>query len=302
MANKAYIDAIVIASPVYEHYPMITAALNAGLHVHTQPPLGLNVKQAEEVCAKASESKVRTSVFFNSRSYAPHLYLKQLIDAGYVGTPLFGDFQYLTGRNLSLDEGDWRDDKQRSLGIGQLVIHMADLARWWMGSVDSVSASTRTFKPLRSNDDEPFEAAEDSALFSLAFESGAHGSIYASRVASAEIFHHHITIRGDAGALQLHHSIGHGWQILAGKAGDELLHEIQLPNSYVAGIDQNAKPFDQVRDFLVRFHIGDRAFVDSIVDDRDIAPTFEDCLAAHRIVETGFRSAETGRYEYVQSK
>jgi len=148
-ANKAYIDAIVISSPVYEHYPMITAALNAGLHVHTQPPLGLNVKQAEEVCAKASESKVRTSVIFNPRLYAPHLYLKQLIDEGYVGTPLFGDFQYLTGRNLSLDEGDWRDDKQRSLGIGQLVIHMADLARWWMDWVSNGEDAGTTRLSLR---------------------------------------------------------------------------------------------------------------------------------------------------------
>lgn len=100
------------------------------------------------MCRKAERAKVRTSVWFNSRAYATHLYMRELIESGFVGKPLFGESQYLTDRDLLIAEGDWRDDEKGGLGVGQSVIHMADTAIWLVGQIAEVSASNSIFRPL----------------------------------------------------------------------------------------------------------------------------------------------------------
>jgi predicted dehydrogenase len=295
MIKKADLDAVVIAGPSYAHFPMIMAALEAKLHVHTQSPLGLTRREAAKACAAAHAAGVKHMVFFNPRIYSTHLHLKQMIDDGFVGKLWQCDFQYLTGRNLGLSEGDWRDEKAQGSFALHLCIHMADMAHWYAGPVRNVSASLSTFKPLPQAGGETAEPAEDSAILLVEFENGAHGTIYGSGVAALESFHHHVTVRGDEGALQLSHSLTHGWSLSGGRAADESPRDIELPPSYLEGIDISMTPFEQIRQYIAHNSVGDRAFVDSILTDAEIAPTFDDGLAAHCVIDAAIQSAETGR-------
>lgn len=79
-------DAVFINTPADEHYRQITAAIEAGCHVICNPPLFINVAQAEECYRKADEAKV---ILFegNKTLYFPafeHMLL--LVKTGLIGT------------------------------------------------------------------------------------------------------------------------------------------------------------------------------------------------------------------------
>lgn len=53
MIEQGNLDAVVVATPDDLHYPMVMAALDAGLHVICEKPLASSVAQAEAMVAKA---------------------------------------------------------------------------------------------------------------------------------------------------------------------------------------------------------------------------------------------------------
>jgi len=87
MIAQADLDAIVIATGNDSHYPIATAALEAGLHVLCEKPLALDVAQAEEMTRKAAEKEATTLVPFTYRFMPTNRYLKQLVDEGFIGRP-----------------------------------------------------------------------------------------------------------------------------------------------------------------------------------------------------------------------
>ena len=85
MYENDNLDAVVIASPDYEHHPMTMAALDAGLHVMCEKPLASNAELAREMLARAEEVGVVHMTYFTHR-WMPHLqHVQQLIDEGYIG-------------------------------------------------------------------------------------------------------------------------------------------------------------------------------------------------------------------------
>ena len=71
MIAKEGLDAVVIVTPDDMHHPMAMAALDEGLHVMCEKPLGLNVAQTAEMLAKAEEAGVTHMVYYTSRWF-PH--------------------------------------------------------------------------------------------------------------------------------------------------------------------------------------------------------------------------------------
>ncbi len=97
MYEKENLDAVVIASPDYEHHPMTMAALDAGLHVMCEKPLASNAELAREMLAKAEEAGVVHMTYFTHR-WMPHLqHLEQLIEEGYLGMVYDAQFHYWLG-------------------------------------------------------------------------------------------------------------------------------------------------------------------------------------------------------------
>lgn len=145
MLDEAGLDAVVVVTPDELHYPMTMDALDAGLHVLCEKPLALNAGQAREMYEKAEAAKVKHMVLFTWRWQPHHLYLKQLVDEGYVGGCYQAYFSFLGpfGRD---GEYQWRFDSQRSNGVvSDLGAHRIDFARWYVGDVCRVSAHLSSF-------------------------------------------------------------------------------------------------------------------------------------------------------------
>ena len=55
MLREAELDAVTVSVKVPEHYRLTMDALDAGVHVYTEWPLGANLREAEELAAQRRE-------------------------------------------------------------------------------------------------------------------------------------------------------------------------------------------------------------------------------------------------------
>src|SRR6185503_17579731 len=88
MVTSKEIDAVAVVVRVPSHYEPTKAAIEAGKHIYTEWPLGRTTAEAEELTALAKAKGVQTATGLQSRVSPALLYMKELIESGYVGEVL----------------------------------------------------------------------------------------------------------------------------------------------------------------------------------------------------------------------
>src|SRR5258706_12234990 len=88
MCASKEIDAVAVVVPVPAHYEPTKGASEAGKHVYTEWPLGRTTAEAEELAALARAKGVQTACGLQSRVSPALLYMKEQIEAGFVGEVL----------------------------------------------------------------------------------------------------------------------------------------------------------------------------------------------------------------------
>jgi predicted dehydrogenase len=79
------IDAVAVVVRVPSHYAPTKAALEAGKHVYCEWPLGRTTAEAVELSALAKSNKLVTAVGLQARVNPAVMYMKELLEAGFVG-------------------------------------------------------------------------------------------------------------------------------------------------------------------------------------------------------------------------
>lgn len=129
MLQNEELEAVAILSPSGLHVAHIEKALEAGLHVFVDKPLGVTVEE----CKKAEKlvEKAEDRVFFIGfmRRFDPsYAYAKQLINQGKIGKPFL----------VKLSSADPEHTIQEAIRFGatsggifiDMTVHDIDLARW----------------------------------------------------------------------------------------------------------------------------------------------------------------------------
>jgi dTDP-4-amino-4,6-dideoxygalactose transaminase/predicted dehydrogenase len=182
LINSGDVDAIVIATPHWQHGELAVSALKAGLHVLCEKPLTVTVAQADEVLEAASRSKGIFAVVHQKRFEPAYLYVKQLLDSGELGTIY----------RCSMLESAWRSEAYyrsspwrgtwRGEGGGVLLNqapHILDRYAWLCGMPETVTARCDT--SLHEIE------VEDTASAILYHSNGAHGYIHISTIEAPAI-------------------------------------------------------------------------------------------------------------------
>lgn len=78
-------DAVIIATPHYDHPPLAIKAFGQGLHVLCEKPAGVYTGQVREMNAAAEKSGLVFGLMFNQRTLGEHRKLKELVDSGELG-------------------------------------------------------------------------------------------------------------------------------------------------------------------------------------------------------------------------
>jgi predicted dehydrogenase len=296
LITKGDIDALVVATPDDLHYPVIMAALDAGLHVICEKPVALSIQHAREMYEKATAAGVKHMTYFTYRWLPYAQYLHQCIQEGYLGRVYHSEFRYVAGFRRQA-QYRWSWDRQRSLGaLGALGSHMIDLARWCLGDVANVSAYLGTCIAHSLPDGTPLDVTNDAATLTLEFQSGSYATIHCSEVAHLgnQLQAQSVRLYGEEGTLEVEAHWSEGlrleYVIRCARRDEKAMQIVLLPQAAVQGIDStrsSADPFDHI---FTTQAVGCRLFIDAIVHDHALAPSLYDGLKVQEIIEAAIQS------------
>jgi len=83
--DSGVIDAIVIATPHYDHPVIAVEALDKHIHVMVEKPAGVFTKSVREMNAKAAESDVVFAIMYNQRTSPIFRKMREMVQGGELG-------------------------------------------------------------------------------------------------------------------------------------------------------------------------------------------------------------------------
>ena len=168
------IDVISISSPPFQHHEAVMTAIAAGKHVLCEKPLGIRLKDAEEMTAAVAKAGVANAVAFEYR-YNPALQaIKELILNDHL--PLVREIEVTRfgtemGASVKRAPSTWWYDKSKGGGVANAFMpHIVDLALWLGGAgAQTSSGFLRTANPVRTAPDgSTFSSNVSDGCFSVA--------------------------------------------------------------------------------------------------------------------------------------
>jgi len=270
------------------------AAAEAGKHVICEKPLGRDAEESYDIWRRVAATGVKHLCAFNYRFVPAVRLAREMIEAGELGEIRHFRGRYLQdwGDDPSLDTWRFHADEAGSGALGDLGAHVVDLARFLTGEIASVSGFTKTFLPGRQVDDAVEAAVE--------FESGAVGTIEATRLALGRRNALQWEINGVKASLafdmerlnelQVFRADGdraRGFKTVLVSEANHPFWEHWWPPGHIIGWGET---------FVHELH----HLLKAIADDGDVAPygaTFEDGYRAAEVCDAIVRSGASGARE-----
>jgi predicted dehydrogenase len=316
VAADPRVQAVSITAPNFLHREIGVAMAEAGKHIWIEKPVGLTAEDARAVADAAARTGVRSAVGFNYRNAPAVETARALIASGEIGTVthvrvrLFSDYAAHPQGALT-----WRYERERggSGVLGDLASHGADLARFLLGDIASLTADTAIFVPerarptgataghtLATGELGPVEN-EDYVNCLLRFTSGARGVLEACRVSVGEQNNYGFEVHGTKGAVfwdfrrmgELGISRGTGYQ-------DQPVSTVYVgPGDGEFGAFQpgaaNAMGYDDLK--VVEAY----RFLRSVAEGTSYGATVEDAVHSAAVLDAMSRSAESGAWVEVSA-
>ncbi len=294
LVSSDEIDLVVVTVKVPYHYGLVTAALNAGKHVHCEWPLGNGLEEARKLAALAREKGVVNTVGTQMRAAVEVKYLRQLIADGYVGKVL--------SSSLIADAGGWGPEtvadlaylNDKSTGATMLTIpfgHTLAGVREVLGELSGISGRMilRRDQVRVTDTGETLTAtSDDQIMVNGVLESGAAFSAH-YRGGMSRGTHFLWEINGTEGDIQVTAGFGHGQMAqlsLFGAQGEETdIKQLTPPAEMYHGLPENVIP---------RNVAGIYAMVaKDIRNNTREAPSFEDARKLHELLDAIEKSSES---------
>jgi len=144
LIHSGLVQAVLIATPHYQHPSQTIDSLNAGLHVMCEKPAGVYVKQVREMIAAAEKSGRVFALMYNQRTNANYRAMHELVHSGRLGAIKRVSWIVTNWYRTQAyyDSGDWRATWEGE-GGGVLLNqcpHNLDLLQWICGMPDRIRA------------------------------------------------------------------------------------------------------------------------------------------------------------------
>ncbi|MFZ3484864.1 Gfo/Idh/MocA family protein [Sphingomonas sp. 3-13AW] len=199
MLAEADLDAVIIATPSRFHVPMVTAAMNKGLHVFCEKPFTLSGSDSQMLADLAAEKGLVNQVGYHYRFTGAFREVKRLLDSGVIGKVSHVLAEAYGPVVLKAKGSTWRTRRVEGGGcLYDYAAHPINLLNWYFGMPSSVGGSVLGRIFSRDTDDEVYSTLyfDDGKTAQLSVnwsdESyrkmstkisiwGTHGRIYADR-------------------------------------------------------------------------------------------------------------------------
>ncbi len=249
----ADVDAVEVCTPNYLHVPIALEVVKAGKKLNCEKPLALSGAEAESL-EKALEAKQEKAMMCFSYRFKPAVrYAKKLMEDGALGKVLGVSVEYLKdsglwpGRKL-----EWRFVKEYAgTGVlGDLGVHLIDLARFLIGDFKAVCGRLGVIVPEREKLDGSGMGkveTDDFCSFLAVMEGDVNATFNITRCA----YGHHNTIKfvvyGDKGTISFNldnpEVLGVGCKELF--PDQPQLHEVPVPEGFNASQEETFVHFAQ---------------------------------------------------------
>lgn len=183
------VDAVLDLTTLALHHEVGVAALDAGKHLLTQKPLAVSVRAAQRLVSLAAQRGLTLGVFENVRQSPAVRAAAWAVRTGLIGqaqAAVIGGLGGLWSPHRVVAETPWRHHKLLGGGGGSIDIgvHQMHWLRYVVGEIAAVSATARTFEPVRYIRDvqgrvveEVHVDVDDTYLATAVFEQGAIGQL-----------------------------------------------------------------------------------------------------------------------------
>ncbi len=276
------IDAVYIASPANMHFDQVVTCARSKKHVLCEKPLGMNVREAEEMIRICREEKVTLGIGLMMRFVAQHRNAADMIRQGKLGKPVYGRAQ-LSCWYPPID-GAWRQDPETG-GGGSLMdmgSHCIDLLEMFFGNAGSVSC-------FINNNVHPYRS-EDSAVVSLFFENGAIGTVDTYFCIPDNSSKNILELYGSGGSILARGTIGQGpsGEMKAYIEGSDSGYDALQKRDQEAGSSIDPEP---VNTYLAEIE----EFSQALLEGREPSNNYSLGLRSQKVIEACYKSAKTGK-------
>ena len=313
------VQAVNVASPNFLHREMALAAVDAGKHLFCEKPVGRTPEETTEIYHAVKKAGLMSFVGLNYR-WAPLVqYARQLIVEGKLGriTNYHGRF-FVMYASDPLGQLSWRflEEKSGTGALGDIMAHAVDMAHFLAGSIEQVTSTKETFikeRPLpvpgrgthfstgSQNDPKGDVTNEDYVGAMVQFANGARGTLEVNRIIYGPKSEMAFEVYGTKGAVK--------WNF-------ETMNEIEL---YLPDETGGHEGFVRIlagpeHPFHARFNPGPGIglgyddlktieayhFLQSIVDNREGAPSLSDAYAFAKVHAAMMRSWGSRSWETIE--
>ena len=85
LIDSGEVDAVIIATPHYDHSPIAQYAFKKGVHVLTEKPAGVYTKQVREMNEAAAKTDLVFGIMYNQRTNCVYRKMRELVQSGELG-------------------------------------------------------------------------------------------------------------------------------------------------------------------------------------------------------------------------
>ncbi len=85
LIDSGEVDAVIIATPHYDHSPIAEYAFSKGVHVLTEKPAGVYTKQVRKMNEAAAKTDLVFGIMYNQRTNCVYRKMKELVESGELG-------------------------------------------------------------------------------------------------------------------------------------------------------------------------------------------------------------------------
>ena len=197
MVRSVPCDVISILTESGLHASHALELVSYGKHLLVEKPMALTLEDADKMISACYAAGVRLFIVKQNRFNLPVTQLRRAIENGKFGRLILGTVRVRWCRTQAYyDQAPWRGTWAYDGGVlANQASHHIDLLEWMMGDVESVFAMSSTALV----DIE----AEDTAVVSLRFKSGALGIIEATTASRPSDLEGSLSVLGEHGVVEI---------------------------------------------------------------------------------------------------
>ena len=290
MLKDPDIDIVHIATPNPTHCEITVAAFEAGKHVLTEKPLGLNREECEKMIAAAQKAGKKFTVGFNWRYRPEAQYLKRVMERGDLGEVYFAKAHATRYRAVPY----WGQLINGNNGGGVIIDgapHAIDLVLWLLDNYDVLSVKAHCYNKMKGKSEyniwgpwpeEEFRV-EDSGFAMITMKNGVTIMLEAAWLINMLSDDNKATLCGTEGGADMF-----------GEKGVRL-NGVKYGKPYVLepSLEDAGAPF-AIQTLCPEF-TESRVWLDAIKNDTEVYVKPEQAMVVSQILDAVYRSSETGK-------